>query len=150
MSLNKNTNDMIKFLKRTSRGNRVFYEVRLDFALLPELLGLFYKQIGFGENIIAKPKELGKINFAVLTKYFVYKQVPDKNGVDTAIVGKVDLKLLQVLIDREQERLGREINYTVISQEDFEILKSRRDKFINQLLSDTCVFLLGEETAFRS
>jgi len=54
------------------------------------------------------------------------------------------------LIDREQERLGREINYTVISQEDFEILKSRRDKFINQLLSDTCVFLLGEETAFRS
>lgn len=140
----------IKLLKRVVRGNRVFYQLRPEFVFVPELLGLIHKNTGLGSQIIKKSSELGRVDFAVLTHYFIWKQPLAKETVDLALVGKINLKELTELIEKEQVSFGREINYAVISPEDFSKLKSRRDHFVYQLLLDTRVVLVGDESAFKS
>jgi len=44
----------IDLLIRSAEGNRVFYRLNPDFALLPELMGLFQKAVG-GEEMDKMP-----------------------------------------------------------------------------------------------
>jgi len=139
----------IKLLRRFNRGNRVFYEVRRDFPLFPELLALIYKESGLGAKIISKQKELGSISFAALTANFVYGRTPGESELDFIVVGTVELPALKKMVHEEEKRLGREVNYTVLSNQEFDFLKKRRDPFIVNTLAQSRVMLVGNEDKFR-
>lgn len=138
----------IKFLKRTPRGNRVFYSVRPDFVFLDELLGMVAKETGLGQAILEKREELGKINFALFAKPFVKGRVSKPSEVDLLIVGKISTSLISKLVENEQQHLGHEINYTVLTPEEFDFRKRRKDPFIVDVLSQPRIVLLGNEEKY--
>jgi len=49
------------------------------------------------------------------------------------------------LIREEEKRLGREINYTVMTEEEFSFRKKKRDPFILSVLQGSRVMLYGDE-----
>ena len=48
-------------------------------------------------------------------------------------------------MQNEEKRLGSEINYTIMSEEEFTFRKKRTDPFIIEILSGSRVMLLGDE-----
>jgi len=138
----------IGFLKKSGRGNRLFYSVKPDFVFLDELLGMVVKETGLGRALLEKKDELGRINFALLSKAFAKGRVSKPSEIDLLIVGKVSTPLLSKLVEDEQQRLGHEVNYTVLTPEEFDFRKRRKDPFIVDILSQPRIVLLGNEEKY--
>ena len=52
---------------------------------------------------------------------------------------------LALLVREEEKRLATEINYTVMTEEEFDFRKKKRDPFILSILSGSRVMLIGDE-----
>ena len=59
--------------------------------------------------------------------------------------GEVVLPELALLVRSEEARRGEEINYTVMSEDEFAFRKKRRDPFIMSILSGSRVMIIGDE-----
>jgi hypothetical protein len=138
----------IGLLRRRPSGNRIYYSVDTSSPFYPELLALIAKDQDIGAAIIESLKKLGDVRFAVLSKAFVRGRVSSVLDVDLFIVGEVDLGVLKEIVEREQSKLGKEINYSVMSTEDFEFRKRKGDSFVNKILSQSRTMLVGDEEEF--
>lgn len=127
------------------RQNRRFYKFRKDYVLYPELSTLIAKTIGLGADIIKNRAKLGKIKYAFLASAFAKNTQLSPNDVDLFIVGNVVLPELSVIVKEEEVRRDREINYTVMTEEEFLFRKRRRDPFLVSILAVPRVMLLGDE-----
>jgi hypothetical protein len=132
--------------KKESRGNRVYYWVRNDYPLFDDLLALVAKTTGLGAAIIASRGKIGKISSVMFSGGFV-RRIPRKNDdqVDILVVGEVVLPELAALVRAEESKRNKEINYTVMSKEEFEFRKKRRDPFLSGILSKSRVMIIGNE-----
>ena len=60
-------------------------------------------------------------------------------------VREVVLPELASIIRTEESKRGKEINYTVMSREEFDFRKKRRDPFLLGILSGSRVMIVGDE-----
>jgi hypothetical protein len=137
-------------LSREPRANRVYYSLSKNYPFYYDLLRLGSKNIGLGSEILKNRVKLGKIKFAMFSGRFLRKIKKEPDEVDLLIVGSVVLPELALLVREEEKRLNTEINYTVMSDEEFDFRKKKRDPFIMSILSGSRVMLLGDEEAMLS
>ncbi len=133
------------FLSSEWRANRRYYAVRRDFIFLADFLSMVNKSIGLGGNIIKSRAKLGKISFAMLSGSFVKGKPYNQNDIDIFVVGTIVLPELSAIIKEEEARRSREINFTPMTDEEFNFRKSRRDPFVLNILSKPRVMLIGDE-----
>lgn len=127
------------------RANRLYYTFRRDYPLYFEFLELIAKTTGIGLDILKNKAKLGKIKFAMLAGSFV-RGLPALTGkVDLLVVGNIVLPELSQIVRSEEVRRDREINYTVVTEEEFEFRKKRRDPFILEILAGSRVMIIGDE-----
>lgn len=134
-------------LKSEWRANRRYYELVRGYVFYPEFLRLLAKSQGLGGNIIKHRGKLGKVKFAMLAAAFVQGRPAGPNDVNLLIVGNIVLPELAALVREEEAARGIEINYTVMSEEEFQFRKRRNDPFILAVLAKSRVMLLGDEEA---
>ena len=104
------------------------------------------KNTGLGEQIVVNRKKIGSISFVMFSGKFVRRiQRTREDQVDILIVGEVVLPELASLIRVEESKRGKEINYTVMSREEFDFRKRRRDPFLLGILADSRVMIIGDE-----
>lgn len=133
-------------LKSESRGNRLYYWVRKDYLLYGDLLSIVAKSKGLGKEIIDNKKKIGKVSFIMFSGKFARRKKRKKDDeVDMLLVGEVVLPELASLIRKEESKRGYEINYTVMSKEEFDFRKKRRDPFLLGILSGSRVMIIGDE-----
>lgn len=133
-------------LSHERRANRVYYGLRKDYVLFFDILELVNKTSGLSESILKNRSKLGKIKFALVSGKFVRRRTrSEKNEVDALIVGNIVLPELAYLVKQEEMRLSREINYTVMSEEEFSFRKNRRDPFVLGILQGTKTMIIGDE-----
>lgn len=138
--------DKVGLLYKEHRANRLYYGLRKDYPLYFELLTVITKTTGFGESILKNKVKLGKVKYAFISgRYARKKERTGRNEIDFLIVGTVVLPELTTLIKSEEVRVGAEINYTIMSEEEFEFRKKRRDPFVVEILGVTKVMLIGDE-----
>jgi len=138
-------------IKKESRGNRVYYWPRTDYMLYGDLLSMVAKTTGLGLQIISSKKKIGKVNYVMFSGQFTRYKDPQKDDeVDILVVGDVVLPELATLIRVEESKRGREINYTVMSREELEFRKKRRDPFLLGILSGSRVMIIGDEEGLVS
>ncbi|KKR47740.1 MAG: Transcriptional regulator [Candidatus Curtissbacteria bacterium GW2011_GWA1_40_16] len=133
------------FLGSEWRANRRYYSVKHDFTFLPEFLSIVNKSIGIGGAIIQNRAKLGKIKFAMLSGSFTKGQPYSPNDIDLFIVGTIVLPELSALIKEEEARRNRELNFTPMTEEEFNFRKNRRDPFVMNILSKPRIMLIGDE-----
>lgn len=133
-------------LAKEARANRLFYGFRREYSLYFELMELIGKTTGFGWDIIKNKAKLGKIKYAMISGRFL-RGLPHlgNNDVDLLIVGSVVLPELSQYVKAEEVRRERELNYTVMSEDEFLFRKRRRDPFILEILQGSRVMLVGDE-----
>lgn len=133
-------------VSKEQRANRLFYAFRRDYPLYFELMELIGKTSGLGWDILKHRAKLGKIKFAMLSgRYLRGLPRQAQTDVDLLVVGNVVLPELAQLVKGEEVRREREINYTVMTEEEFSFRKSRRDPFVLSILEGSRVMLLGDE-----
>ena len=134
-------------LKREQRANRVYYTLNKEYPFYFDLLKIGAKTIGLGAAILENRVKLGKIKFALFSGKFTRRIKDSPEDVDLMVVGTIVLPELAVLVRNEEMRLGTEINYTAMSEEEFKFRKQRNDPFLVTILGGSRVMLIGDEEA---
>ncbi len=137
-------------IKSEHRANRLYYYARPNYLFYPELLSLTAKTTGLGRMIIKNQAKLGKIKLAMLNGRFARNLPRQADEVDLLVVGKVIMPQLSILVRTFEAKAKREVNYTVMTEEEISYRKARRDPFIISVLSGSRVMLVGDEQELLS
>lgn len=134
-------------LSKEKRANRVYYYLAKEYPFYYDLLRLAAKTTGLGSEVIKNRAKLGKIKYAFISGRFVRRLEKIPEMVDFLMVGTIVLPEIAVLVRNEEARLSTEINYTVMTEEEFNFRKERNDPFIAKVLAGSRIMLLGDEEA---
>ncbi len=136
----------VGMVKKEPRGNRLYYWFRKDYEYYSDLLSLVAKSTGIGAALLKNKTKLGKVSLIMLSGKFV-RHVTKKNPdeVDLLIVGEVVMSELGNLVKAEESRRNVSINYTPMTEDELKFRRSRRDPFLQNLLLNSRVMILGDE-----
>ena len=137
-------------LTREPRANRVYYSLSKSYSFYYDLLRMGSKNTGLGADILKNKVKLGRIKYAMFSGRFLRKMKEQPDEVDLLIVGNVVLPELALLVREEEKRLNTEINYTVMTEDEFDFRKKKRDPFIISILLGSRVMLIGDEETMLS
>lgn len=132
-------------LEKEKRANRVYYSLDKSYPFYFDLIRLSGKLTGLGGDILKNRSKLGKIKYAMFSGQFIKNIKKDPEDVDFIVVGEVVIPELALLVRNEEARRGAEINYTVMTEEEFNFRKSRHDPFLDKILTGSRVMLIGDE-----
>ena len=138
--------DSLGMVKKEPRGNRLYYWFRHDYVFYADLLSLVAKTTGLGSALVKNRSKLGNVHLAMLSGRFVRhlpKKSPDE--VDLLIVGSLVLPELAHLIRAEESARGQPINYTPMTEDELKFRRTRRDPFLNGILTQSRVMIIGQD-----
>lgn len=138
----------VALVTRRQSSNRIFYLINTEHPFYTELLSLVAKEDGIGAAIMKKAKQIGDISYAMLSLEFLRGRKSSALDVDLFIVGSVNLDILNFIVKEEEEKMGREINYSVMSMEEFLNRKRTNDSFIYRILTQSRTMLVGDDSKF--
>ena len=132
-------------LVKEQRANRLYYSLSRNYPFYNDLLKLAAKIIGLGSEVLKNRAKLGKIKYGMFSGRFVKRNKKSSDEVDLLVVGTIVIPELALLIRNEEKRLSTEINYTVMTEDEFDFRKKKNDPFIAAILAGSRVMLIGDE-----
>jgi len=133
------------FITEERVGRKLLFQANLSSPYYDEVLRMVSKQIGLGARILKEKMKLGKIKVAFLTTHFYQKQPRGGEEVDLFVIGVISIAELAKLTKEEGEKLGIEINYSVMTDEEFSFRKKNKDLFLSKILQRNKLLLIGKE-----
>lgn len=140
----------INLVTRRQSSNRIYYQINTEHPFYSDLLSLVAKEEGVGAAILKKQKQLGDIKFAVLSLEFLRGRKSTALDVDVFLVGDVNVNLLREVIQESESQLEREVNYSVMSTQEFMNRKRTNDQFVIRFLTQGRTMLIGDDKEFCS
>jgi len=137
-------------LIKEPRANRIYYSLSKNYPFFFDLLRMAAKTSGLGEEMLKNRVKLGRIKYVMFSGKFVRKIKDKPDEVDLLVVGTVVLPELALLVREEERKRSGEINYTVMTEEEFAFRKKKRDPFIVSILSGSRIMLIGDEESMLS
>lgn len=130
-----------------SKQERKYYQVNVDFVFYQELKALIVKtQILYEKDFTSKLKKAGRIKLLILTGLFISQL---DSGVDLLLVGSFDKSRLQKAVRDLEKDLVREINYSVMSPEEFNYRREIADIFLYNILEGRKIVVVDEDNLFN-
>jgi hypothetical protein len=125
--------ESIKLINSRIKERKKVYSVNREFDFYNELRTLVLKSSPASkEKILKRIKELGRIKLAVLSGVFLNL---DNSRADILVVGdNINRKKLSVFFRDLEAEAGKEIDYVVMSTEDFRYRYDMFDRFIRDIL----------------
>ncbi|KKR04840.1 MAG: putative transcriptional regulator [Candidatus Uhrbacteria bacterium GW2011_GWF2_39_13] len=117
-----------------------YYCVNQDFILFEDLRSLFQKvQILLKQNLVQDIQERGHIDYFAFTGRFV-----DASDIatDIFIVGSIAQEDLEKMISKFEEEIPYEINYTLMTKEEFLDRRQVADRFLLSILNGERVVMI--------
>jgi len=137
-------------LGKEPRANRIYYFLSKNYEFYFDLLRIGSKTVGLGEAILKNRIKLGRIKYTMISGKFARKLPKGPEEVDLLVVGAIVLPELALLVREEEKRIDSEINYTVMTEDEFDFRKKKRDPFILSILYGSRVMLIGDEESMLS
>ena len=134
-----------KLLHKEKRLNKIFYTLNKNYPLYDEFLRIFTKSTliaGLFYNNLAK---IGKIKFIVLSTKFAKQIAIKEDEIYLLIVGIIVVPEVASIVSEAEKQFGREINYTVMTEEELTFRKKNNDPFIWRYLKQPKIMLVGTE-----
>jgi hypothetical protein len=140
----------IDFFRKRQSSNRIYYSVNAEHPFFGDLISLVAKENGIAAKLYKNLKNLGEVEYILLSKSFLRGRKSTALDVDLFIVGEIDAPFLEKIIKEEESKIGREINYSVMGSEEFMARKRTMDQFIERIMSQGRAMLVGDEEKFCS
>src|SRR5688500_13755749 len=133
-------------LRKEPRGNRAYYSIRSEYLFFGDLVAMVAKTTGLGKSLIENKNKLGKVSMIMFAgKFVAKKERTPADDIDILVVGEITLPELASIIRVEESKIGHEINYTVMSREELDLRRKRRDPFLAGILAGSRVMIIGNE-----
>ncbi len=135
-------------------NNRLYYEVNPKYEYYEQLRSIFtsipakssdpvVKETREEDKIIKQLRSTGAISFAFLTGSFARDS---RTNVDIFVVGDINKARLAKVVAEMEKDMGRELNYSALSPEEYEYRLSLNDRFITTVLEARKIVIIdGQE-----
>lgn len=138
----------VGLLKKEPRGNRLYYRVREFSPYVNDIFNLVNKTTGLSQTLLEHLDRLGNVKLIFLSKAFLLGRDAKSGEVDLLLIGRPNQDLLSKLLSDQEKKLGREINYTLLTEDEFEFRKRRKDPFVINLLLQPRIVVFGDEDKY--
>lgn len=136
-----------------SADNKLYYEINQRYEYYKPFRTIFadgHVDSSIEENVDKgwheDIKELAGVRLAVLAGVLVEGS---SSAIDLLIAGDVSATKLKNMIKQIEKTEGRELNYSVVSYDEFYYRLSVRDKFITQILNGKCAVLVDADNILK-
>ncbi len=134
-----------KVLHREKRQNKVFYNLNKSYIFYDDFLRLFTKSSKLANGLYEKITKIGKVKFAVVSTKFSKKITIPEDEIYLLLVGIIVIPEVVAAMSEAEQAFGREINYTVMTEDEFAFRKKNNDPFIWKFLKQPKIMLIGQE-----
>lgn len=125
------------------RGRQKYFRLNRAHPLFHEYRRIIRKTLGVAHVIRESLAPLSGIREAYLYGSFARDQADASSDIDLLLIGRPDAVELETTIARLERRLGREINHTLLSPEEFKARRASRDPFLQDLWRHERISLVG-------
>jgi predicted nucleotidyltransferase/predicted transcriptional regulator with HTH domain len=124
-------------------GRQKYFQLNREYPLFSEVRSIIAKTIGAVPLLAESLKKIEGIEEAYLYGSFARNQQDAASDVDVLVVGKPKSDTLAEIVQKLERRLGREINYTVLTRKELESRRGRKDAFLENVWHNKRVLLVG-------
>lgn len=132
-----------KVLLKERRLNKIFYSLNKNYIFFDEFTRIFTKTGSLATLLYKNLSKLGKVKFIVLSTKFSKKIPIKEDEIYLLCVGVVVVPEIATIVSEVEKEFGREINYTVMTEEEFAFRKKNNDPFIWRFLRQSNIMLVG-------
>lgn len=131
-------------ISRDVQGRQVYFRANKNCPIYMELKSIVTKTFGMADILCEELAPLAK----KIATAFVYGSIAkgeatDSSDIDLAVVGTVDEMALHKKIARAENRLARQVNYTLLTQHEFRKRRNETGGFMARVLSGPKIMILG-------
>lgn len=139
----------IGLLKGTNQGNRIYYKVNKLCPIFEELKNILFKIAGIAE-VLKRNLSGSRIKIAFIYGSYARGGEGLLSDIDLMVIGDISSKELSTMISKPKKELMREINYAVFPAKEFIDRVRRKDHFLNSVLKDKKIFIIGDENELKA
>jgi predicted nucleotidyltransferase len=139
-----------KLIKKLARGNRIYYKLNKKHPIYEELKVIFLKMTGIAEVLKNNLERKDSIKLAFIYGSYARGDELATSDIDLMVIGDISSKELSSFLAKPKQELKREINYVVFSVEEFKEKVKDKNHFLNTVLRDEKIFLLGDEDELKA
>ena len=152
--LNIDPSNLSKELRRLEReglfrseisGRQKYFRLNREYPLFREVKRIVEKTIGAVTVLRESLIKIDGIERAYLHGSFARNQQDAASDIDVLIVGAPREEILAEAMHRLERQLGREINYTVLSPQEFASRRARKDAFLESVWHNKRVPLIAPD-----
>lgn len=131
--------------KREKLGKQVYYFLNKNFPIFSELKKIISKTIGVEAQLKAALTKISNIKTAFIFGSYAKEKEDSLSDIDLMLIGSPDEDKLILKIIKIERQINREINYHVFSPADWKKKIKGKNSFLENILLQPKIFLIGSE-----
>ena len=125
-------------------GRQKYYQANRKCIIFDELRGLAVKTTGIADVLHEALSPLAEqVAFTFVYGSIASGKATALSDIDLLVVGNVDEMALHRALSQAENRLGRTVNYTLMSQREFNERRSQKGDFLTRILSTPKIMIMG-------
>ena len=130
--------DSIGVIKNETYDNKVYYSANLKHPFSHALSEMFTVKNVDQKNIEIKKSDTWEEYIKPVKNYLfgliVTNRIPGQEGIDMLVIGDDKTKKLTHWAGVIEKKMGKPLNYVIMSSDDYSYRKSVRDRFLTELM----------------
>jgi len=124
-------------------GRQKYFQLNREYPLYREVRSIITKTIGAAPLIAQSVKTIDGIEEAYLYGSFARNQQDAASDIDVLMIGTPRGEALAEVMGKLERQLGRDVNYIVLSRDEFESRRARKDAFLENVWHNKRVALMA-------
>lgn len=128
--------ESIGIIKSETFDNKIYYSANSKHPFYRPMIDIFSKKIDTSREqdvVTSKWDEYTRPVKNYLKGLVVTNRLPGQEGIDLLIIGNDRTKKLTRWAEVVEKKLGKPINYVIMSPDDFTYRKNVRDRFVSEI-----------------
>ena len=110
---------------------------------------LFLKTTALGQQLKSSLPQLKKAKYALIYGSVARGEALETSDIDLLVIGDIAEENLIAGIRKVEEKMGREINYILWSEKEFEKRAKTKHHLLTEIADNPIIGLVGDEDEFR-
>lgn len=130
-------------------SNRVYYRANKSNPLYSDIHNLVLKSIGLTDVLRDALKDKG-IKIAFVFGSISEGKETSESDVDLFVIGSLGMRSISPLLSGTADKIGREINTHVMSEDEIQKRYRSKDHFIDSVIKSKKIFIIGTEDDLKA
>jgi predicted nucleotidyltransferase len=131
------------------KGKLRLFTINKNSIIYDELRKLLLKTTALGQKLKSSLPELKKTKYALIYGSVARGEELETSDIDLLIIGDISEENLIAAIRKVEEEIGREINYILWSEKEFEKKRKTKHHLLTEIADNPIIALIGDANEFK-